>query len=259
MKRWITFDLDGTLMQNPFQEWVFPEIDAIVAAEAGSATACDARGEMIAEHERRLARHMYVEAYDWDDILSGLLERLGLVLAIDIEQLVIKHSCEPKVSLLEEGVLDALAALKAGGYALAAVTNGYFKFQYPVMQALGLADLFDAVVTPDRVGFAKPDVRIFDTLCRQGGIAAHVGDRIDHDVCLANRFGTCSVLIDRRLPPELADMNPFARATCEAGKQFCEKKARAEQISAEPGLWAPMLPKAVIGSLTELAGCLEKR
>jgi FMN phosphatase YigB (HAD superfamily) len=246
-------------MQNPFQEWVFPEIAAAVAAKSGSAIACDARGEMVAEHERRLARHMYVEAYDWDDILCGLLERLGLTLAIDIEQLVIKHSCAPKVYLLEDGVLDVLAGLKAEGYALAAVTNGFFKFQYPVMQALGLADLFDAVVTPDRVGFAKPDVRIFETLRRQGGIAAHVGDRIDHDVCLANRFGTCSVLIDRRLPPELADMNPVVRANCEAGKQYCARKAQAEPTSAETGRSDPLLPKAVIGSLKELADCIEKQ
>jgi FMN phosphatase YigB (HAD superfamily) len=160
---------------------------------------------------------------------------------------------------LEDGVLDVLAGLKAEGYALAAVTNGFFKFQYPVMQALGLADLFDAVVTPDRVGFAKPDVRIFETLRRQGGIAAHVGDRIDHDVCLANRFGTCSVLIDRRLPPELADMNPVVRANCEAGKQYCARKAQAELTSAKTGLSDPLLPKAVIGSLKELADCIEKQ
>jgi len=32
-KLWITFDLDGTLMQNPFGKWVFPEI----AREVGKA------------------------------------------------------------------------------------------------------------------------------------------------------------------------------------------------------------------------------
>lgn len=26
VKRWITFELDGTIMQNPFIDYVFPEI-----------------------------------------------------------------------------------------------------------------------------------------------------------------------------------------------------------------------------------------
>ncbi|MGV2720150.1 UNVERIFIED_CONTAM: hypothetical protein PO554_27185, partial [Klebsiella pneumoniae] len=62
-KRWITLDLDGTLMQNPFGAWVFPEVASTVSRKLGREH--DIVAELIAEHEKRMALRQWVAAYDW--------------------------------------------------------------------------------------------------------------------------------------------------------------------------------------------------
>jgi FMN phosphatase YigB (HAD superfamily) len=208
MKKWITFDLDGTLMQNPFKHWVFPEIDEAVAKIRPE---CKAVQEMVLENERRMDNHLYPSAYDWDDILNQFLKKHGIELSLNIEELVKKHSQIPKVFLLEDGIPDVLKELKARGFSLAVITNGFYKYQYPVMESLGLACLFDEINTPDRVLCAKPDINMGKVLTETGTIAAHVGDRVDHDVVFANHLGAKSILIDRHLPEDIAALPPVIR------------------------------------------------
>jgi len=67
--------------------------------------------------------------------------------------------------------------------------------------ALGLADLIDAVVVSAEVGFAKPDVRIFQAALGRIGVGAecalHCGDDPGRDLDGAAAAGVRSVLIDR--------------------------------------------------------------
>ena len=90
---------------------------------------------------------------------------------------------------LTEGAADALAALKRERLALACVSNWD-----PTLEArleeLGVARLFEAVVTSAEAGAAKPDPRIFDVaLARLGtepGRALHIGDDdVDREGALA--------------------------------------------------------------------------
>jgi putative hydrolase of the HAD superfamily len=258
-KRWITFDLDGTLMQNPFGRWVFPEIAAAVAGWLGRPY--DAVAELVREHERRMRQGRYVEAYDWDGMLAELLGRLGIREGVEIAKIVQKHSVPPKIRLLEEDVPAVLAALQAKGYALAAVTNGFYKYQYPVMEALGLAEYFAAVVTPERAGAGKPDPAILRPL--GGEVVAHVGDRLDHDVQLANRCGVFSVFVCRGLPEELRGVNPRLRNRHDLMRQICLEKWKregGEQTEGEQAaslLPAELLPQAVIGRIGELPSLVD--
>ncbi|MEU6976246.1 HAD-IA family hydrolase [Streptomyces sp. NPDC046371] len=52
------------------------------------------------------------------------------------------------------------------------------------LAALGLADAFDAVVNTSRIGFAKPDRRVFETAARSVGVASDrcpfVDDTLGH-------------------------------------------------------------------------------
>lgn len=253
-KRWITFDLDGTLMQNPFGAWVFPEITAVVFGRLGHPH--DIVSEMVAEHEARMREGRYVEAYDWDDILRERFRGLGLSDSFEIEPFVRKHSVPPKVKLLESGILEFLSDLKARGYFLAAVTNGFYKYQAPVMEALGLIDKFDEVVTPERVGAGKPDPAILRGL--GGKIVAHVGDRLDHDVQLANRCDVAAILIHKNLTAGLKSMSPFQRVKDPAGIQLCIEKGRKETKNASWNeLTVGLIPAAIIDSLHEISAILD--
>lgn len=252
-KTWITFDLDGTLMQNPFVGWVFPEIEEIILAHAGQEL--DIRSRLVEEHERRMKNNDIVAAYDWDDIVQQFVQTLNVSVQIDIESLVRKHSVDQKVYVLESCIISVLQRLKQD-FRLAAVTNGYKKYQLPVLQALGLDELFDAIVTPDEVGYAKPDREIFQSLLDEGEIRAHVGDRVDHDVCVARRLGTRSIFIYKRLPQELKELNPAERAVHPLGRTIVENKWSKESGKSVTEQTFTLYPDCIIHSIGELPFCL---
>ncbi|CAM3423428.1 HAD family hydrolase [Brevibacillus invocatus] len=257
-RRWITFDLDGTLMQNPFSKWVFPEIAAAVSGQLGQSY--DSVSALTAEHERRMEQGRYVEAYDWDEMLARLCQELGIEKSVDIEELVQKHSISPKVYLLEPEIPQLLLEMKAQGYALAAVTNGFYKYQAPVMQALSLLDCFDEVVTPERAGTGKPDTVILDMLA--GKVVAHVGDRLDHDILLANRANAVSVLIERGLSQRASSLFPVQRPHDDEVVQVLQEKRRKEsgrmQGITETVLPSEYRPTIVIRSIQELMPFLKE-
>ena len=77
---------------------------------------------------------------------------------------------EPKVYLLEKSVCEVLGELKRNGFSLAVVTNGFTKYQLPVMNVLKLTEHFDLIVTPEEAGFAKPDKRVYNSVLKHGEI-----------------------------------------------------------------------------------------
>ncbi|GAA0330493.1 TIGR02253 family HAD-type hydrolase [Bacillus carboniphilus] len=256
MEKWITFDLDGTLMQNPFVEWVFPEIESTVLEKAGGEL--QVKDALVAEHNRRMKENLITEAYDWDDILKQFLQESDIDLQIDIEELVIKHSIHPKVYLLENEIIDTLLKIKGKGYQLAVATNGYYKYQFPVLETLQLSGLFDLTITPEEVGYAKPDVRMIQSLSNKGKILAHVGDRIDHDVNIANQLGIPSVLIMRRLPEEYTKLTPIERAKHPGCIDLCRQKWEKETRNEFGPFTSELVPTYIIHSITELETCLTK-
>jgi len=247
MEKWITFDLDGTLMQNPFVEYVFPEIVRLVKKQDG--TIENVLEDIIDEHMNRMKDSRFVEAYDWDGIVSVYLSGKGLS-PIHVENVVCQFCSEPAIHLLEEEVLEVLEGLKAKGYFLAAVTNGYLKYQLPVMDALKLTPLFDAFITPEFAGFAKPDYRIFESV--KGNIAFHVGDRVEHDIKSAKEAGISTVLINRSMPKEISLLPISGRIGHSKCKQILLEKLNKETKKGYTELpdWA--IPDYVICSITEL-------
>ncbi|WP_165452456.1 HAD family hydrolase [Paenibacillus thalictri] len=256
MKKWITFDLDGTLMQNPFGKWVFPEVEELISQQLKQPY--KSTEALVREHERRMKENRTVEAYDWDEMVRELIGELKLELAIDVEQLVLKHSAAPKIYLLEEAVIPVLKQLKVQGYSLATVTNGFYKYQYPVMKELGISEWFEEIVTPELAGCGKPNEQIFDGLRKSGEIVAHVGDRLDHDVYMANKTNVPSIFIYRQLPEALRALTPRERSTHADFAPLLRKKLVSEDPAANiDPLSESYIPTHVICTLDELAGCLE--
>lgn len=248
-KRWITFDLDGTLMQNPFMKWVFPEIVATIQEELDKEE--DVWKLILDEHLKRMTEGRLLEAYNWDDIVEEVLVALGLSIKINVEELVTKHSIDPKVYALEVGILDNLKRLAERGYSLAVVTNGYYKYQMPVMRELGLDSAFEEIITPEQCGYAKPHIGLLDTFQGKGKLIAHVGDRIDHDVMMANRFGITSVFISRQLPESVKKLPMNARKEHDDFLTFCKSKWDKENQLPLPFI-EECIPDIVVSSVGEL-------
>ena len=93
---------------------------------------------------------------------------------------------------------EVLAELEwfAKHFVVIAITNGNAN-----LHKIGIADLFDDIITSVNVGVAKPARPIFDTAVRRAGVAPHetlhVGDHAESDVQGARDAGMRTVWVNR--------------------------------------------------------------
>jgi REG-2-like HAD superfamily hydrolase len=118
----------------------------------------------------------------------------------------------PEAWHLAPGAMVALSRLRAAGVRLAVVSNFDTRLR-PLLQALGVAPLFDTLVVSAEVGFEKPCPAIFEAALVQLGDGLrcdevlHVGDDRRNDVWGARDAGMHSLLwgVDVASFDELAD------------------------------------------------------
>src|SRR4029079_11100179 len=109
----------------------------------------------------------------------------------------------------------ALQHLAEAGVKLAVVANWDVSL-HDVLERVGLARGFEAVVTAAAVGAAKPDPRPFAVALECLGVEAsqclHVGDDASTDVAGAEAAGMSALLVDRsaRTAGALADLTELA-------------------------------------------------
>lgn len=87
-----------------------------------------------------------------------------------------EHLCDH--TRLYPGAMAAMEELRGRGKRLAICTNKFERFTLPIISALGLDRLFDAVVSGDTVGRAKPNRAPLDEMARRagGGRCVFLGD-----------------------------------------------------------------------------------
>ncbi len=243
-------------MQNPFVGHVFPEIERRILLEDKLLE--NIVDQLVLEHETRLKDGRTADAYDWDDIVLQYLKANGLQTSIHVEEILKGVCVEPNIYLLEDSVCEVLDELKQLGFSLAVVTNGFTKYQLPVMDVLQLTEHFDLIVTPQEVGYAKPDKRVYGSILELGEIHAHVGDRIDHDVISANAIGVRSIWICRYLSDSLKELEPDERKGLPEIYDIAWRKLERETKKRVESLPAEAVPKEVIWSLSELPSVISK-
>jgi len=191
------FDLDGTLMLNPFFRVVFPTVSQQFG-DAVERSVDEVFQIILAEHDRRL-EHPFendrARTMDWEDIFTSVAQQLGTQYTLSAEQLVQDHAAPPYTEAYDNAV-EVLGKLKQGRR-LVVSSMGLSKYQNPVMKALGLYDLFDDFLMPDTTGYLKIDREFYGHYLESSELRIHIGDRYDHDCEAPKSFGTKSIL---RLP-----------------------------------------------------------
>ena len=181
----ISFDAMGTLIElNPPAPHLaralrIPLADAerAIAAEISYYRAHLDEGrdaDTVADLRRRCARVVAGELSIDADLTDVLLGSLRFTVFAD--------------------VMPALTRLRAAGTGLVVVSN-WDASLHDVLARLGLATLFDAVVTSAEAGARKPNPAIFTAVGRP--IERHVGDSEHEDVAGARAAGIEPVLIRR--------------------------------------------------------------
>ncbi len=197
--RALTIDLDDTLWdvapvirraERKLGEWLrehYPRIPE-----------CFAPGDMMALRDEVVAAHPQ-RAHDFRflrrAVMREMARRVGYPESMADEAFDIFDRHRNEVEFFAD-VLPALRHL-AGRYRLVAVTNGNAD-----LHRIGVAHLFDGIVTAVSAGAPKPDRRIFDhAMEHAGGDPAdvlHVGDHPDHDIEGARRAGMLTAWVNRR-------------------------------------------------------------
>lgn len=94
---------------------------------------------------------------------------------------------------LEEGVLEFIQALKAGGIGIGIGTDMTAYIQYEKLERLGAAPYIDWIVTSEEAGAEKPADRFFALCAQKAGAApgecVFIGDSLEKDVKGALRNG----------------------------------------------------------------------
>lgn len=102
------------------------------------------------------------------------------------------YYAQPAAWRLTPGAVDSLGLLKANGYKLAVVSNFDTRLR-PLLQRMGIGNLFDEVVVSAEVGVEKPNPVIFEHALQRLGCSAeeviHVGDDRRNDVWGARDAG----------------------------------------------------------------------
>lgn len=135
-------------------------------------------------HERGAAERQAMrggitpEAY-WD----GFLQRRGVATASERDQAVqaiLAHS--HRVYALPGG-REALAGLKARGFALGVITDTMYAVEWKMqwLAKVGVADAFDFVSCSTELGVHKPDPAIYRNALEQAGLTAADAAFVGHD------------------------------------------------------------------------------
>jgi putative hydrolase of the HAD superfamily len=221
----IGFDLDGVIMRGPWLGAVRPRVWSHLVATPGVAHLEGEERErrvtdaVLRAHDRRLEQQDLVQAWNWDAIYAEVARDLRGEPLPALEGIV-RECCQLQDTIaLLPGARSGLERVVAAGLRAVAITNGYYAYQWPVLEALGIAALFEQVVTPDQAGYAKPDPRIFASV---PGLVAHVGDILLHDVLGANLSGLCAVWVQPELPAAFRALEPEKRAAAAGFPEYLE-------------------------------------
>jgi phosphoglycolate phosphatase len=103
-----------------------------------------------------------------------------------------------KSTRIYPGVEESLAVLAGQGMRLACVTNKAAAFTEPLLERMGLARWFDAVVSGDTLAVKKPDPAVIHHACALLGISADaalmIGDS-ENDALAARQAGSPVLLL----------------------------------------------------------------
>lgn len=219
----ISFDLDGVLQRNPFYmgspQGVFGHIRRELAQYLTDPDPERAVLNLIVkEHLRLMEAGQMAPAHNWDEIVSLVARQVGFPDRIDVGALVDQYCQVDGLVWAYQGAHHCLDTLLEQGHTLVSITNGFRRYQEPVLRTIGLLDRFTALITPDSAGAGKPETAIFRAAEAHGSPRIHIGDVLPHDIAGAKRAGWMAIYVVQpmapgytEMPAEMAARKPWER------------------------------------------------
>lgn len=192
----ISFDLDDTLIRGPFSK-VLNDVMASVADSDDEAT--ELRTRMRTLHDDLLDADL-LAAYDWHQIVADIIGDRDP--GFDMLDRLEEYAAADLTRVLHDDTPALLAGLRDLGWVVKILTNGWRRYQEPILRHAGLLSAVNELITSDDVGLPKPAEEMFHRARADAAIHVHVGDRIDHDIVGGNRTGATTVLLRSDAPED---------------------------------------------------------
>ena len=140
---------------------------------------------------------------------------------------------------LLEGVKDNLIYLKTKGYQLAVLSNNDSRLT-KILREKKIAQYFDKIFVSEEIGHQKPKLDIFrhveESLYFRSNEILHIGDNIYEDYLGAKEAGWQAMLIGRKRPTEVPEID-YCNSLTEAGHQITINKQA--QATHDRGIQGP--------------------
>ncbi|OFE16713.1 HAD family hydrolase [Humibacillus sp. DSM 29435] len=193
-------------------------VDTRAAMVTAGSVALGALWPDLAAHHAAMAVRYYEDPERWfpryasgevrfDDMRVGRIEEVARAFGVATPEGALARyakAYDPAfrgAQRLFEDVPDLLEVARGRRLPVALITNSAAAPTTLKLEALGLLDAFDAVVTTDTLGFGKPDPRMYLEACRRVDTPAPacvcVGDSLAWDVLGARDAGLRAVWLDR--------------------------------------------------------------
>jgi len=141
-------------------------------------------------------------ARGWGGMIGTMIREAGVPeekLVTLLPKLWVEHVKKNLYSLVPEGLGPALDAVRERGVKVVVVSNSEGMLDR-LFGELGILGHFDLIADSGKLGFEKPDPRIFEHVLTAFGVQAeealHLGDSIATDVEGARRAGVRVMLVD---------------------------------------------------------------
>lgn len=162
---------------------------------------CFSSAPPLAFSDARSAKIRELERQWWKDLVERIFEPYGKFSAFeDYFSELFEYFSRPDSWSVYQEVEETLSALKKRDSTLAVISN-FDSRLFGILDGLGIAPWFDAVVISSQVGYAKPAPEIFHYALSMQGLKAeetiHIGDSPDKDAAGASAAGLKGVLLDR--------------------------------------------------------------
>jgi FMN phosphatase YigB (HAD superfamily) len=244
------FDLDGTLMVNPFGTAVWPNITRELAVLTGLSPKALLHAFNAENMRRQHTQPNDLLTMDWDDIVDTVARRHSVQFSVRVIDLVHQYCQSPHIAVLDDAD-RVLAELKKPHRKLVVATKGLSKYQFPVLKALGLYDLFDDFLTPDRTGYLKSEAGYYSNYTDNASddtLFIQIGDHHYDDVIRPKALGFYTIM--RLAVPGLSSTSPFERPHKMAQYRHYIPTYREDN--------SDILPHAIITHLSELPTLIDQ-
>lgn len=149
----------------------------------------------------RPAEIRQLERQWWKNLVAKIFEPYGRFNAFeDYFAELFEYFSHPDSWSLYQEVEETLSALKKRPLILAVISN-FDSRLFGIVEGLGIAPWFEAVIISSQVGYAKPARQIFHHALGMHRLKAedaiHIGDSPDKDAAGASAAGLKGVLLDR--------------------------------------------------------------